>query len=562
MTSKVTAGARRGAPPLARLYLMAGLIVIAAHAQARSPRNLVPSCDAAGIGAVTLRADGVKPTITSVSTGKAGNVTYCLVKVLVPKAINIWVGLPMGGAWNGRWQSEGGGVYAGAANVPASLRDGYAAATTDTGHSTNALSGAFGMLEPGKPNVELQTDFATRSEHMMAVIGKQLVKQFYGVNAKYSYWNGCSTGGRQGLRMAQDHPGDYDGILAGAPAIHWDRFQAAMLWYPVVAQRDNGGPVGGGDRNAMSGKYRLATDHAVAACDMLDGVKDGLLTDPRKCHYSAAADATITRSSCTASDASCLTPTEATAIDDMWLGPVTCAKGEKVCKAPDVASRDLGGKGAKRMWYGIPRGADLGSLAGAAPFPVVPEQSRYWVYFDPTWDWKSVNADNFLQYFKDNVTKVGPMMATDNPDLSAFRKRGGKLVIWHGWADQLIDAMGSVDYYQRVVDRMGGLKKTQEFARLFMAPGVGHCGGGNGPAPQHQFDAVVNWVEKGIAPDTITAARVAAPAGGFGFGALPGGAPPASPMTRPLCPYPAEARWNGKGPTDDAASFSCAAPGK
>lgn len=541
-----------------RILSALSLLAVTGLTWAQSP---VRSCDEAGIGSVALTADGPKPAILSVSTGKAGDVNYCLVKVLVPRAINIWVGLPMDGAWNGRWQSEGGGVYAGAVNVPSSLRDGYAAATTDTGHSTNALSGAFGMLERGKPDIELQTDFASRSEHLMAVIGKQLAKAFYGKEPDYSYWNGCSTGGRQGLRMAQDYPDDYDGILAGAPAIHWDRFQAAMLWYPLVAQRDNGGPVGGGDRAAMSGKYRLATDRAVAACDLQDGVKDGLLGDPRQCGYLAAEDTSITRTACAVSDASCLTPSEASAIDAMWKGPIACANGEKVCKVPDVASRNLQRKGDKRLWYGQPRGTDLGSLGGAAPFAVVTEQNRYWVYLDPDWDWKSVNTGNFLQYFRDNVKQVGPMMATDDPDLKAFRKSGGKLVIWHGWADPLINANGSVDYYERVVDRMGGLKKTQEFARLFMAPGVGHCSGGNGPAPQGQFDAVVNWVEKGIAPEKIPASR-GGPGGARGAGppARGGGAPAASPMTRPLCPYPAVAKYKGTGSTDDAANFSCAAP--
>jgi hypothetical protein len=154
------------------------------------------------------------------------------------------------------------------------------------------------------------------------------------------------------------------------------------------------------------------------------------------------------------------------------------------------------------------------------------------------------------------------MMGTDNPDLSKFRKSGGKLVMWHGWSDQLINANGSVDYYQRVVDKVGGLKKTQEFARLFMAPGVGHCGGGNGPAPQAQFDAVVKWVEQGIAPESITAARGGPGGGGVGGGPRGGGAPAAAPMSRPLCPYPAVAKYKGSGSTDDAASFSCAAPGR
>jgi len=504
------------------------------------------SCDMGGIGAAMLTADGVAPSVTSVSTGNAGDVEYCLIKVLVPKAVNIWVGLPMGTAWNGRWQSVGGGVYAGAASVPQeALREGYAAATTDTGHSSNPLDGRFGMLEPGKPDSAAQTDFATRSLHLMAVIGKQLVKQFYGREAAFSYWNGCSTGGRQGLRMAQDYPGDYDGILAGAPAIHWDRFQGAMLWYPLVAQRENGGPVGGGDRTAMSAKYRLATERAVAACDSDDGVSDGVLRDPRRCTYSALRDTTITQASCSPATGTCLTPGEAAAIDAFWRGPVICAKGTD-CAAPATASRKLTGKGNKRLWYGIPRGTDLGSLAGAAPFAVATEQARYWVYFDPAWDWRSVKPDNFVEYFRDNVEKVGPLMASDNPDLRAFNRRGGKLIMWHGWNDPLIMAGGSIDYYERVVDRIGNLKRTQQFARLFMASGVGHCAGGPGPQPQRPFDALVNWVEKGSAPDVLPAART-----------VQGVA-----QTRPLCPYPSVAKWDGKGAVEDAASYSCANEGR
>lgn len=537
MTASMRIDARRWVFWLAA----AGLAVLATGAHAQSP---VTSCDAAGIGAVELTADGVRPSILSVSTGKAGDVDYCLVKVLVPSAINIWVGLPMGSAWNGRWRSEGGGVYAGTVNAPTeALRAGYAAAATDTGHATGPMSGIFGMLEPGKPNLELQNDFATRSLHMMAVVGKQLVRHFYGKDPEYSYWNGCSTGGRQGLRMAQDHPEDYDGILAGAPAIHWDRFQAAMLWYPLVAQRENGGPVGGGERAPMAAKYKLASDRAVAACDADDGVTDGLLADPRRCQYWASKDASITLPSCSAAATDCLTPGEAAAIDAMWKGPVACEKGTD-CDAPVVASRNLDRRGDKRLWYGQPRGTDLAALGGAQPFAVVSAQSRYWVYFDPDWNWQSVRPEGFLQYFKDHVGKVGPMMASDNPDLRAFNRNGGKLVIWHGWNDQLINATGSVDYYERVVDRIGGLRRTQQFARLFMAPGVGHCAGGPGHQPQRAFDAVVNWVEKGIAPDTLPASRT-----------VQGVA-----ETRPLCPYPAVARWDGKGPTSEASSYTCAVP--
>jgi hypothetical protein len=523
-----------------------------AHAQ--SP---VTTCDATGIGSVELIGDGPPVTIESVSTETAGSgasaVPYCLVKVLVPQAIHIWVGLPMSGKWNGRWQSLGGGGYAGsvAAPIPA-LLEGYAGATTDTGHVGGRpdlpippLDGSFGMLAPGIPNVPLQIDFAYRSEHLMAVIGKQLVRAFYGRRPAYSYWNGCSTGGRQGLRMAQDFPRDYDGILAGAPAIHWDRFQAGQIWYQVVQLRDNGGPIGGGVPAILAAKEKLATDRAVAACDALDGVVDGVLGDPRACDYRVSRDGAVTFGTCTASDATCLTPNEASAIDKMWQGPVSCAKGhaDGSCPVRDVPTRNLKGRGNKRLWYANTRGTDLTGLGNFVPFPIATEQPKFWVYFDPTWDWHVLDYENYLAFFRDSVAKVGPLMASDDPNLAPFRNRGGKVLMWHGWADQLIVPEGTIDYYDRVTRKLGGgYGRTQQFARLFMAPGVAHCAGGGGPQPQGLFNALVDWVERGQAPNRLLASKP-----------IDGGT-----QTRPLCPYPAVARWTGVGSTDDAANFVCA----
>jgi hypothetical protein len=513
----------------------------------------VTTCDSAGIGSVTLIADAPVTILSAApaTTPAPASVPYCLVKVLVPEAINIWVGLP--NDWNGRWQSLGGGGYAGSVAAPvAAVNGGYAGATTDTGHTGS--DGSFGCVNncagnsasnPGMPNTQLQIDFAYRSEHLMAVIGKQLVRAFYGQPPAYSYWNGCSTGGRQGLRMAQDFPGDYDGILAGAPAIHWDRFQAGQIWYQVVQLRDNGGPIGGGVPATLAAKENLATSKAIAACDALDGVIDGVLTDPRECEYRASKDKTITRSSCTASDPACLTPTEASSIDKMWQGPVSCARGFSggACPVPDFATRNLKGKGNKRLWYANTRGTALNGLGGVSPFFIAVSQPRFWVYFDPTWDWHVLDYDNYLQFFADSVARVGPIMASDDPNLAPFRERGGKIVMWHGFADQLIVPEGTIDYYDAVRHELGGgYKRTQKFARLFMAPGVAHCGGGSGPQPQALFDAVVNWVEHGTAPDTILASK-----------ALPGG----GSQTRPLCPYPAFAHWTGVGSTDDAANFVC-----
>ncbi len=529
-----------------------GFIGIALGASAVQAQVPITTCDAAGIGSTHLVADGPSVSILSAGTATTSGVNYCLVKVLVPQAINIWVGLPMDGKWNGRWQSLGGGGYAGSVSAPTSaIAGGYAGATTDTGHVGG--SGTFGCVNncvgnsaanPGQPDVALQTDFAYRSEHLMAVLGKQLVQAFYGQPPVYSYWNGCSTGGRQGLRMAQDYPADYDGILAGAPAIHWDRFQAGQIWYQVVQRMENGGPIGGGVSAVLSAKETLATNHAVAACDAQDGVVDGVLTDPRTCTYSAAADTTITLASCSASDTTCLTPGEARAIDKMWQGPSSCAPGHSGvdCPVRDFATRQLTGVGNKRLWYPDTRGTALNGLGGATPFSIAVAQPRYWVYFDPTWDWTTLTYDNYLQFFRDTVAQVGPLMASDNPDLSAFRNRGGKLVMWHGFADQLIVPGGSIDYYDAVTQALGGgYKRTQQFARLFMAPGVGHCGGGSGPQPRNPFGAVVNWVENGQAPDTILASKP-----------ITGGT-----QTRPLCPYPAQAVWTGVGSTDDASNFVC-----
>jgi hypothetical protein len=540
MTTSIFEHARRAARSIAALTLAGA--AFAAHAQ--SPTT---SCDAFGIGAAKLTADVPSVRILAVSRETAGSVPYCLVKVLVPQAINIWVALPMDGRWNGRWQSVGGGVYAGSVAPPnQAVVAGYAGATTDTGHAGKgplaAGDGSFGMLEQGKPNTPLQVDFAYRSEHLMAVIGKQLVQAFYGQPAKYSYWNGCSTGGRQGLRMAQDYPDDYDGILAGAPAIHWDRFQAGHAWYPVVQLRENGGPIGGGAPPVLAAKEKLATARAVAACDVQDGVSDGVLEDPRSCKYSAAQDRTVTKADCAASDGTCLTPTEASAIDKMWQGPVACSERDGgACKVPDLATRDLDARGSQRLWYGNTRGTDLTALGGAMPFMVAIEQPRYWVYFNPSWDWTTLDYATYPQFFKDTVEKVGPLMASDNPNLAPFRGSDGKLVLWHGWSDQLIVPTGTVDYYDRVAHELGGYEQTREFARLFMAPGVAHCAGGDGPQPQGAFQAVVDWVEAGKAPDRILASKT-----------IPGGM-----RTRPLCPYPAQARWNGRGSTDDAANFVC-----
>jgi hypothetical protein len=509
----------------------------------------ITTCDRVGIGSVRLEADA-PVTILSVTEGIASSeaadaalastaspsvqagsspapVPYCLVKIRIPQAIHIWVGLPMKGTWNGRLQSEGTGGFAGLIEAPVrALLGGYVGVQSDSGHAYDLAEGVetlrprlgdFGMAAPGAPNPALQKDFAVRSVHLMAVIGKQLTQAFYGRPPMYSYWNGCSTGGRQGLRMAQEFPGDYDGILAGAPAIHWDRFQASQLWPQVVMKDLVGGVV-------SIAKQELATRAAIASCDASDGVLDGVITDPRECAYSARSDRTITTASCASTNDTCLSPGEAAAIDRIWEG-ATNARGEL-------------------LWPGPERGAPLKHLAGPAPNYTAINQARFWVYLDPQWNWRTLTLENYGQFFEKARQMVGPLMASDDPDLTAFRARGGKIIAWHGFNDPGITPRGTIRYYERVVQFFDiRHSEAQQFFRLFLAPGVEHCGRGNGPQPQDLFSSLERWVERDQAPDWITASQP-----------LSGGAV----RTRPLCPYPAFAKYRGSGSTDDAFNFVCA----
>ena len=514
--------------------------------------NPTVTCSMAGIGATRLTADDTV-TILDAATGTTGSgpadKPYCLVKVKVAQAINIWVAMPTS-AWNGRFRSEGGGVYVGSVGVANdSVKQGFVGATTDTGHTSTIfppalafLDGSFGMASPGVANTALQTDFAFRSEHLMAVIGKQLVKAFYAQDPVRSYWYGCSTGGRQGLMMAQRFPDDYDAILAGAPAIHWDRFQAAQIWAQVVMRQElAAGGVPGAPM--LPAKLNLATQRAVATCDAADGVTDGVIRDPRTCAYDPTSDTTVTSSTCASTDGTCLSMAEATAIKKMWGG-----------------ARDTSGN---LLWPGFERGADLTPMAGATPFVAPIQQGKFWVYFDPNWDWTTLTYANFLTWFNDNIAKVGPLMATQNPDLSPFRKRGGKLIMYHGFADPLIMPEGTTLYWDDVNQTLTKAGVPLDFAKLYMVPGMGHCSGGAGPnqfgqgssgivpadATHDIFRALMAWSEKDTAPQAIVASR-------FPNNVV------TQPVqtTRPLCPYPQVAKYSGSGSTDDATNFACANP--
>jgi Tannase and feruloyl esterase len=432
--------------------------------------------------------------------------------------VTIWIAIPMA-HWNGRFLGTGGGGFLGgypaAMNQPVIL--GYAAGATDTGHAGG--SGSFALDPNGRLNWQAIRDNAHVGIHDMTVTGKALVEAIYGVAPRYSYFDGCSTGGRQGLMEAQRYPQDYDGIVSGAPAINWPKLMMQSMWGTLqeeVAQ------------DPLSAcKLAAATAAAVQSCDALDGVKDGVIEDPARCHYDPKALIGTPAGAC-----GVFTQADAEVIHKIWQGP----------------RREDG----SFLWYGQARGADLRPLAAAQGSPLKPrvfpftvEWLRYFITENPQFDWTTVTPAAYQRFWDQSVEEYGTVIGTDNPDLTAFRDRGGKAIVWHGWADQLIATEGTIDYYRRVEQRMGGAERTSAFMRLFLAPGVGHCGGGAGPSPHGELDALRSWVEDGRAPAILSAAR-RNPAG-------------AVTRSRPLCPYPLVAKYKGVGSTDDAANFVCSA---
>ena len=452
----------------------------------------------------------------------ANNPNVCRVTAITthPPAsdkVRIWVAIPTSN-WNGRFVGTGGGGFSGggANGVNPPLVSGFAAGATDTGHEGS--SGSFALDANGRLNWQSIRNNAHVGIHEMTVTGQALTKAMYGVAPKYSYFTGCSTGGRQGLMEAQRYPQDYNGIVSGAPAVNWTRFHIQHLWGPVVMNAA-GNPV-------APCKLTAATAAAITACDAIDGVKDGVIEDPRRCTYDPKPLAGTSAGDCGA-----FTDADVNVIRKLWEGP----------------RREDG----SFLWYGLARGADLNALWTSrgtplrpVPFSISMDWFRYFLTQDPKFDGNTVVPSAYERFWDQSVEQYGTVFGTDNPDLSAFRDRGGKAIVWHGWADQLIAAEGSIDYYTRVQQTMGGAKKTSEFVRLFMSPGVGHCSGGAGPAPTGQMDALLAWVEDGKAPESLLATRRDPQSGTVS-------------RSRPVCAFPLVAKYKGSGSTDDAASFSC-----
>ena len=420
--------------------------------------------------------------------------------------IEVWLPVP---GWNGKFQAVGNGGWAGTISYPAmaeALRRGYATASTDTGHSS--AGGSFALGHPEK-----FIDFAYRAVHEMTVKAKTIVQAFYGSPARYAYWNGCSTGGRQGLAEVQRYPNDFDGVIAGAQANPRTRLNAWQLSIGQAALKDPAASI-------PASKYPAIHRAVVNACDALDGIKDGLISDPPRCRFDPQVLA------CKGDDGpECLTARQVETARTI-MSPARTARGEEV-------------------FPGFAAGTELGwgpLVGGPEPTSLAIDQYRFVVFKDPSWDWRTFSLERDLA-LADKVDQ-GTINAID-PNIGEFTRRGGKLLMYHGWADQLVGPGTSINYYNSVVKALGGVPATTGSVRLFMAPGMGHCGGGEGPNTFDTIGALEQWVEHGKAPDEIVASHAT-------NGVVD--------RTRPLCPYPQLATYKGTGSADEAANFVCKAP--
>jgi tannase/feruloyl esterase len=421
--------------------------------------------------------------------------------------IKIEVWMPTAG-WNGKFQAVGNGAFNGAIAYPAigtALARGYAASSTDTGHVGGSASFALG-------HPEKTIDFGWRAVHEMTATSKKIIAAYYQAGPKFSYWNGCSAGGRQAMKEAQRFPADFDGIIAGAPGLDWTGRAAQAIRVAKALEKTESGRL-------SQPQTQLLHRAVVQACDALDGVKDGLIEDPTRCKFDPAV------LQCKGSDdAACLTTPQVETARMIYAASVNPrTKREITGLAP----------GSELGW------TDMGWTASARATGL--DQFRFIVFNDPGWDIQKFNFDSDIARAEE--TDDNTINALE-PNLKPFIDRGGKLIQYHGWSDPQISPGNSTQYYTRVLDVVGGAAKVLNSYRLFMAPGMAHCGGGEGPNTFDMVSALQQWVEHGKAPDQIIASHATK-------GVVD--------RTRPLCPYPQVAVYKGTGSTDEAANFECKA---
>ncbi len=455
---------------------------------------------------------------------------FCRVIAVVRPELDFEIWLPQ--KWNNKYEAVGNGGLAGTFPFNAMvdpLERGYAISSTNTGHIN--LNGGDATWALG--HMDRVINYGQRGVHEMALASKAILQLYYGRTPMHSYFNGCSYGGKQALTEVQKYPEDFDGVIAGDPANWTTRHTTAgHMW--VTQALD-------GDAWLSPAKVQTLADAVIAACDALDGIRDGVLNNPRRCHFDAA---TLLCRAGDSTNNNCLTALQAEAVKKIWSGPRD-ADGDLLY--PGIERGAEGGPTGWLQWVTGKEPGSGGHTGLGLPF------LKYIVYENPDWDYHTfrytapAGLESDVEYVQD---KIGGIFDAVDPDLRPFRAHGGKLIQYHGWADPDIPPMNSVSYYQSVIHAVSGsrpdaLHDTKDFYRLFMVPGMNHCGGGAGTSRFDVLSALEQWSEHDKAPEQFTGSH-------FTNGQVD--------RTRPICAYPMEAKYRGSGSTDEAANFTCALP--
>jgi len=456
---------------------------------------------------------------------------HCRVSGTLSPEIAFEVRLPS--VWNGRLYMIGNGGHAGealdnpgrVAQLRQGLEHGFAVAQTNTGHFASEEPGATFVLS----NPQKALDYAYRAVHVTAVTAKELARRYYARPVDKAYWNSCSNGGRQGLIEAQRYPEDFDGIVANAPWVDQTGFTIGAIWNQRAFA----------ETHVSAEKLSLVAERGMQQCDAVDGLRDGLIDDPRRCSFEVARDVPTCAAGNEAS-AACLTSAEAEAVQKVYDGPRS--RGRAIFPGFMVGSEAVLPRPngpPTSGWVGLIAPAEAGGRT--ADFGLAEGTMRYLVFDPPRpeWDFKTFDFDRDPALLE----RWGELANAKQTDLRSFRERGGKLLITYGWSDAILQPLMGVDYYEKAAAANG--RNSTDFMRLFMIPGMAHCAGGLGPDQYDAVTAVIDWVEKGTAPDSLVAKKIA-------NGAVT--------RSRPLCPYPQVARYRGEGSVDDAASFECRMP--
>jgi len=521
------------------VFLLACVTLLPTQARAARCENLTKL----NLPDVTITSSANMPAGRFTPPGSSNSIEthgFCRViavaKPTSDSVINFEVWIPSATDWNHNFEGVGNGGYTGAiqyAELADALKRGFATASTDTGHTGTDLTFAAG-------HPEKIADWGYRAIHIMTESAKLIIREYSGALPKRSFFMGCSTGGHQALSEVQRFPADYDGVVAGDPGNNRVHLNVGFLWAFAATHDANGATI------LPTSKLPLINKAALAACDAGDGVQDGIISDPQECHF----DPSVLLCKGEENDL-CLTGPQVAAVKKVYEGPKDPRTGEQIIAGYSPGSEspeEDNWAGGWRMYITDPKE------------PMRLDFWRYWVFNDPKWDWRMFDFDRDVAYADQKLAAVNASSA----DVSKFRSLGGKILVYSGWADPTGPPMDAVNYYKRVEKATGGRQNTQSFFRLFMVPGMAHCGGGPGPNifggygppapispeikldPEHDvLSALVQWVDGGSAPEYIIASHVR-------DGHVD--------RTRPICPYPTIAHWNGKGSSDDAKNFTCVEP--